>query len=207
MRSLNLLNYPTLAQERRVFHRWWSSLAGVLVGSSLAWGWQQWQMAQTLRLQQAQYQLQAAWREGAQQAKETARQQTQQRWQTQQAAHLQQIAQHQQAWMAVHDRLLEVAEVQGLRLSRLQSDAGQMELQGEMRRFEAMAAARQTLSDQLVQAITLKNVTVGPASQVSFVWQAAWSDLHSASSAAAPASLPAPGSATPAAADHRKAQP
>jgi hypothetical protein len=205
MRSLNLLNHPSQAHERRVFHRWWSSLAGVLVGSLLAWGWQQWQMAQTLRLQQAQHQLQVALRAGTQQAKETARQQTQQRWQTQQAAHLQQIAQHQQAWMAVHDQLQAVAEVQGLRLSRLQSDAGQMELQGEMRRFEAMADARQSLSDQLGQAITLKNVTVSPASQVSFVWQAAWSDLHSASSA--PASVPAAGSATDAAADTRKAKP
>lgn len=207
MRSLNLLNYPSLAHERRVFHRWWSSLAGVLVGSLLAWGWQQWQMEETLRLQQAQNQLHVAWRAGTQQAQESARQQTLQRSQAEQAAHLQQIARHQQAWMALHDRLQAVAEVQGLRLSRLQSDAGQVELQGEMRRFEAMADARQSLSDQLGQAIALKNVTVGPASQVSFVWQAAWSDLHSASSAPASVSVPAPGSTTTAAVDNSKAKP
>lgn len=188
MRSLNLLNHPNLVQQRRVFHRWWTSLAGVLVGSLLAWGWQQWQMAQTLKLQQAQSQLQAAWRAGTHQAKVTAQQQTQQRWQSEQVAHLQQIARHQQAWVDVHDRLQEVAEVQGLRLARLHSDAGQVELHGEMSRFEAMADARQSLSDQLGQAVTLKNVTVGPASQVTFVWQAAWPALHGASSAATAAS-------------------
>ena len=195
-RSLNLLSHPGLAQQRRVFHRWWSSLAGVLVGSLLAWGWQQWQMAETLRLQQVQSQLQSTRTVRTQQAKEVARQQTQQRWQSAQVAHLQQIARHQQAWVAVHDHLHEAAEGAGLRLVRLHSDAGQMEMHGEMTRFEAMAEARQSLADQLGQTVDLKNVTVGPASQVGFVWQAAWPALRSAPMAAVPATAAATSAAS-----------
>ena len=32
MRALNLLHYPSLARQQKVFHRWWSSLAGLLLG-------------------------------------------------------------------------------------------------------------------------------------------------------------------------------
>lgn len=191
MRHLNLLNHPSRAQERRVFHRWWSSLAGVLVGSLLAWGGQQWQMAQTLHLQKAQSQLQSAWLERTQQTREATRHQAQQRWQAEQVGQLQQIARHQQAWMVLHERLQEAAQEQGLRLARLHSDAGQVELQGEMSRFEAMAAAQQSLSGHLGQAVALKNVTVGPASQVSFVWQTHGTALRGAPSDATAVTSPA----------------
>jgi hypothetical protein len=178
MRPFNLLNYPSLAQQRRVFHRWWSSLAGVLVGCFLAWGGQQWQTAETLRLRQTESQLQSSWLARSLQSKDAARQQTRQRLQMAQAAHLQQIQQHQQAWMAVHDRLQKMAEGQGLRLTRLNSDAGQMALHGEVHRFETMAAARESLADQLGHSVTLQNLTTGPASQVGFVWQTTWPSLQ-----------------------------
>jgi hypothetical protein len=185
MRPLNLLNHPGLAHERRVFHRWWSSLAGVLVGCFLAWGGQQWQAAETLRLRHAEGQLQSEWAERTRGAKDATRQQTRQRLEAAQADHLKQIAQHQQAWVSVHERLQEMAEGQGLRLSRLNADANQVAMHGEFNRFEAMAAALQSLSDQLGYAVTLQNVTTGPASQVNFVWQTTWPALHSAPLAAA----------------------
>jgi hypothetical protein len=176
MRPFNLLNHPGLAQQRRVFHRGWSSVAGVIVGCLLAWSVQQWQKAETLRLQLASRYLQSEWLARTQQSKDQAHQQSLQRLQVEQAAHLQQIAMHQQAWMAVHERMQEMA-VGGLRLSRLQSDTGHVAWHGEFSRFEVMAAARQSLSDQLGQNVTLKDMTTGPASQVGFVWQTTWPAL------------------------------
>ena len=185
MRPFNLLNHPGLAQQRRVFHRCWSSLAGIFTGCLLAWLGQQWQTAETLQLRQVESQLQSAWLARSQETQEATRQQTRQRMESDQVVHLQKIEQHQQAWMAVHERLQELAEGQGFRLSRLSSETGQLALHGEASRFEVMAAAQQSLSDQWGQSVTLKNVTTGPASPVSFVWQTDWPDLHSAPLAAA----------------------
>ena len=176
MRPFNLLNHPGLARRRRVFHRWWSSGAGVLVGCLLAWSGQQWQLAETLRLQLAQSQMQSEWLARTQQAKDVAQQQLRHRLQVEQAAHLQQIAMHQQAWMAVHERMQELAKG-GLRLSRLQADADHVSWHGEFNRFEAMAAARQSLSEQLGQDVALKDMNTGPASQVGFVWKTTWPAL------------------------------
>lgn len=176
MRTFNLLNHPGLAHERRVFHRCWSSLAGLLVGGLLAWGVQQWQTSQTLLLQRAQSRLQSEWLAGQQEAKEVALQQSRQHLQLAQAAHLQRIAMHQQAWMRVHERMQDMA-LGGLRLSRLQSDANHVAWHGEISRFDAMATARQSLSEQLGHEVALQEVTTGPAAQVNFVWQTAWPAL------------------------------
>lgn len=176
MRPFNLLSHPGLAQQRRVFHRWWTSGAGVLVGCLLAWSWQQWQMAETQRLQLAHSHLQSEWLAQMQQAKDTAQQQLRQRMQMEQALHLQRIAMHQEAWMAVHERMQDMAKG-GLSLSRLNADADHVAWHGEFSRFEAMAAARQSLSEQLGQDLTLKDMSMGPASQVGFVWQTTWPAL------------------------------
>ena len=72
MRPFNLLSHPGLAQQRRMFHRWWTSGAGVLVGCLLAWSWQQWQMAETQRLRLAHSQLQSEWLAHTRQAKDAA---------------------------------------------------------------------------------------------------------------------------------------
>ena len=176
MRPFNLLSHPGLAQQRRVFHRCWTSGAGVLVGCLLAWSWQQWQMAETQRLQLAHSHLQSEWLAQMQQAKDTAQQQLRQRMQMEQALHLQRIAMHQEAWMAVHERMQDMAKG-GLSLSRLNADADHVAWHGEFSRFEAMAAARQSLSEQLGQDLALKDMSMGPASQVGFVWQTTWPAL------------------------------
>jgi len=176
MRPFNLLSHPGLAQQRRVFHRWWTSGAGVLVGCLLAWSWQQWQMAETQRLQLAHSHLQSEWLDQMQRAKDAAQQQLRQRMQMEQALHLQRIAMHQEAWMAVHERMQDMAKG-GLSLSRLNADADHVAWHGEFSRFEAMAAARQSLSEQLGQDLALKDMSMGPASQVGFVWQTTWPAL------------------------------
>ncbi len=174
MRALNLLNYPSLARQKRIFQRSWSGLAGVLLGGFLAWGWHQWQEVQTARLRQEQSHLQAALAVRAQQVKEAGHHQTRSRLQAEQLGQLNQIVQHQQAWVSLHEALRQEAQEGGLRLQRLQAQAEKIELQGTMTRFEAMSETRQNLSDQLVQTFGLASITVGPGEEVGFVWQATW---------------------------------
>jgi hypothetical protein len=173
-RALNLLNYPSLARQKRIFQRCWSGLAGLLLGGSLAWAWHQWQEVQTARLRQEQSHLQAALDVRTQQVKEAGHQQTRSRLQAEQLGQLKQIVQHQQAWGSLHDALRQEAQEGGLRLQRLQAQAEKIELQGTMTRFEAMSETRQNLSDQLVQTFGLASITVGPGEEVGFVWQATW---------------------------------
>ena len=174
MRTLNLLNHPGLARQQRVFHRWWSSLAGLVVGIVLAWVWQHGLSIETAQLHQEQSRLQEALRARQQQAQEAAREQTRQRWQTEQAGQLQQIAEHQQAWVNLHERLQEEAKDRGLRLVRLQSEAEKIELHGTMQGVDAVSEVRQSLSAQWPQPLSLTSMTVGLAGEVNFVWQTQW---------------------------------
>lgn len=186
-RPLNLLNYPSLARQRKVFHHWWTGLAGLLLGSALAWAWQQWLVQETARLQQEQSHLQAALAARTRLGQEARRQQSHMRRQAEYAGHLKQIAEHQAVWMVLHEALQQEAGDRGLRLTRLQMEAERIELQGTMARFEAMSGARQSLSDQLTQTFVLTRMAVGPSGEVNFVWQT----MASASSIA-PSPLIAP---------------
>ncbi len=174
MRALNLLRHPSLAREQKVFHRWWTSLAGLLVGTSLAWGWQQWLGWETARLRQAQNHLQEALRTRQQQANEAVKQQSQVRRHAEQMAQIKQIAEHQQVWLRLHEGLEQEARNRGLRLVRLQSEAEQIELHGTMSRPDVMAQVRQSLSAQWPQPLVLTSMALGPAEEVHFVWQARW---------------------------------
>lgn len=181
MRALNVLHYPSLARQQKIFHRWWSSLAGLLLGGAIAWGWLQWQALQTVRLQQEQSLLQASVATRTQLAKEAVRRQTQSRLQTEQMAHLKKVAQHQQAWAALHDSLQTEAGQSGLRLERLQAEAEKIEFQGTSAHIDAITHAQQRLSDQLDHPLALASITTAPHEGVSFVWQAVWPAVHGAS--------------------------
>lgn len=174
MRALNLLRYPSLAREQKIFHRWWTSLAGLLVGTSVAWAWQQWLGLETAQLKQTESHLQEALRTRQQQAQETGQQQSQWRRHSEQWAQLKQIAEHQQAWMTLYESLEHEARNRGLRLVRLQSEADQIELQGTMNRADAMAQVWQSLSAQWPQPLALTSMTLGPVEEVNFVWKARW---------------------------------
>ena len=181
MRALNVLHYPSLARQQKIFHRWWSSLAGLLLGGAIAWGWLQWQALQTVRLQQEQSLLQASVATRTQLAKEAVRRQTQSRLQTEQMAHLKKVAQHQQAWATLHDSLQTEARQSGLRLERLQAEAEKIEFQGTSAHVAAITDAQQRLSDQLDHPLVLASITTAPPLGVSFVWQAVWPAVPGAS--------------------------
>ena len=183
MRTLNLLHYPSLARQQKVFHRWWSSLAGLFLGSALAWGWLQWQDIQTLGLQQTQSLLQASLTTRMQQAKEAEHGQTQRRLQAAQLVQLRQIAQHQQAWASLHKILQMEARRSGLQLDRLQSDAERIELHGRTAQVAAMTDAQQWLTEQLDHPLGLVSITTGPHAGVDFVWQTHLPTVHGASNA------------------------
>lgn len=186
MRALNLLHYPSLTRQQKVFHRWWSSLAGLLLGGAMAWSWLQWQELQTASLQQEQSLLQASLATRAQVAKEAARRQSQWRLETEQVAHLKQVAQHQQAWAALHDSLQAEARQGGLRLERLQAEAEKIEFHGTSLHVDAITHAQQRLSDQLDHPLALASITTTPHEGVSFVWQAVWPAVLGASVATLP---------------------
>jgi hypothetical protein len=174
MRSLNLLNHPGLARQQRIFHRWWSSLTGLVVGVLVAWGWQHGLAIETAQLQQAQSRLHETVRARQLQALEAAREQTRLRWQTEQAGQMQQIAEHQQAWVRLHESLQEEAKDRGLRLVRLQSEAEKIELHGTMQGVDDVSEVRQSLSAQWPQPLSLTSMTVGLTGEVNFVWQTQW---------------------------------
>lgn len=174
MRSLNLLNHPGLARHQRVVHRGWSSLAGLVAGTLLAWVWQHALAIETAQLQQEQSRWQQAVRARQHQAEAAAREQMQLSGQTEQAGQLQKIAEHQQAWVSLHESLQQEAKDRGLRLLRLQSEAEKIELHGTVQGVDALTEVRQSLSAQWPQPLTLTSLTVGPAGELSFVWQAQW---------------------------------
>ena len=186
MRALNLLHYPSLARQQKVFHRWWSSFAGLLLGGVMAWGWLQWQDLQTARLQQEQGLLQASLATRTKLAKEAVRRQTQSRLLTEQMAHLKQVVQHQQAWAALHESLQAEAQQSDLRLERLQAEAEKIELHGTSAHVDTITHAQQRLSDQLDHPLALASITTAPNEGVSFVWQAAWPAVQGASVAPLP---------------------
>lgn len=174
MRPLNLLNYPGLARQQRVFHRWWTSLAGLVVGSLVAWGWQHGLVIETAQLQREQSRLQGALRASQLHAQEVAHEQTRMHWQTEQAGQLRQIAEHQQAWTSLYDSLQQEARDRGLRLVRLQTEAEKIELHGTMQGIGAVSEVRQSLSAQWPQPLVLTGMSVGPSGEVNFVLQTHW---------------------------------
>lgn len=171
MHTFNLLHYPSLARQQKLFHHWWTSIAGVLLGGMVAWGWLQWQDIQTQSLQQTQSLLQASLVARKQQSKEAALGQTQSRLQTAQLLQLAQIAQHQQVWLSLHDLLQTQVRRHGVQLNRLQSDAEKTELHGTAAHVSALTEAQQSLSDQLEHPLSLVSITTGAHAGVDFVWQ------------------------------------
>ena len=184
-RSLNLLHYPSLARQQKIFHRCWSSLAGLCVGGAMAWLGLQWLDQQTPGLRQEQARLQADALRRTRGDAEAARSLGQSREQAGQGVQLEKIVQHQQAWVSLHDALQTEAGRSGLRLERLQAGAEKLLLQGTLPYAQAMPQARQNVSEPLAQGLEVTRLSVGANGESGFVWQAPW---PSAQPSAAPTS-------------------
>lgn len=202
MMGFNLLQYPALVSQRRKFHRRWTSLSGLLVGSLVAL----WLMGlvQEKRLQLAQ---ESAWllsrlRQAEQQlAADQARQSQQNTW-LQQAAHVQALREQQRGWEALHQALLQEAGADSLQLLRLQLDAQTLELHGQAKDVQRMAQARARLSASLAShskdaTWTLVSLVSAPGDEslasptpLEFVWQAAWPQVGLGPGAVAPVRIP-----------------
>ena len=147
--SWNLLNYPALHQQRRRRHRVITTLAGLAMGTLLA-GISLLALeesAHDLRLQQTQ--LQAQWLASSQQQKLAQQRVTEQDRQRQQLQQLRQISQQHQAWTALNQVLLGEVQDAKWRLTRLQLEAGKLELSGWSRDFDALKSSRHRLMAQL----------------------------------------------------------
>lgn len=175
MRPFNLLHYPSLAQQQIVFHRCWSSLAGLWVGSVMAWVGLHWQENQIATLTQQQALLQTDLQNRTRQGQEAAQLQGRLRWHQEQNIQLKKITQEQQQWQSLHESLQTEALQSGLRLERMQAIDGKLELQGTLPDVRDMVNAQQKLSDKLPHPLRLSSMTVGPKNQVNFVWQTRWS--------------------------------
>ena len=174
MRSLNLLQHPSLSRKQKALHRVWTSLAGLAVGGLCVAAWLQWHDAETARLRHTQADLQARWLMRTQQNQAVAKSQIQAREQAALWQQWQYIEQHQQLWVRWHEDLLAESRRSGLQLLRLQADAMHIELQGTTLRADAMSETRQRLSEPLEHPLQLVSMTADPHVGMGFVWQAPW---------------------------------
>ena len=131
MLPFNLLQYPALASQRRKFHRRWTSLTGLLVGSLLCFGLIS--MAQEKRVQRVQegLGLQSRLEQVQKQLAAEKVQQVQQNIWLQQDARIKALSAQQRRWEALHQALLHEAGPHSVQLLRLQLDAQTLELHGQ----------------------------------------------------------------------------
>lgn len=167
MRAFNLLNYPALAGQRRKRHRWWTSLTGLAVGSSLAWWGAQVVQESVQQGQQERQRLQvlltdkqAHWRDL--QKNHAALQKS-----LLQSAHLSQIQHQHVVWQALYLALQSELGPGSAQLLRLQLEAKQLEMHGIASDAHKMDQVRHALTVQLAQhfqpAFVLSSWVVTPA--------------------------------------------
>lgn len=147
--SWNLLNYPTLHQQRRRRQRTITTLAGLAAGASMAAATFQGLNTSLQDLRAQQGHLQAQWLQASQAMKREQQEVAARDAHRQQAQHLQHIMQQHQAWAALYEALLSQAQDGSWRLSRLQLASGTLELGGWSRDFEHLNAAREKLMTHL----------------------------------------------------------
>lgn len=202
--DFNLLQYPSLASQRRQFHRRWTSTSGVLVGTLVAVGLAGWvQEKQQQGLQERALLESRLKRLELQRVTDQALLIQQRTWQ-QQAAHVQALRSEQQRWEALHEALLQEAGPQTVQLLRLQLDAQSLELHGRARDVQRMAQSRERLSLPLVTpeqegAWSLISVVNAPRTEsmaqpapLEFAWQTAWARPDPGLVAVSPARSPVP---------------
>lgn len=181
MADFNLLHYPTLDRQQRWRRQWRMAGVGAGMGAALAgsvltvWAWQ----LDSLRDQTRELQGQLA------EHKRLAQERQQRLAKNQEiqkvSAQLEQLQAHQQAWSLLHSGLVEVASGDGLRLQRLQIEAGRIDLQGHAPQANAIGHVAQRLSERWGVPLNMQSLeahTAGEGVQgVNFSWQASWAAL------------------------------
>ena len=122
MRSLNLLQHPSLSRKQKALHSVWTSLAGLAIGGLCVAAWLQWHDAETVRLRHTKADLQARWLLRTRQNQAAAKSQIQSREQVEHWQQWQRIEQHQQLWVRWHEDLLAEARRSGLQLVSMTAD-------------------------------------------------------------------------------------
>jgi Tfp pilus assembly protein PilN len=181
MVGLNLLRFPTLERQQQSRRRWLFIGAGLVLGGVLAAGGLSVLAGQTeqLKLQTQKVQNQLAESKRAAQT----RQQQQMHLQLvgQQLRQLTHLKSQQEAWVEMQSSLLDVIPGQGVRLQRLQVEAGRIDLQGHAAHVPAMSLVAQMLAERWGTPLHLQSVETGGAatgaSAFSFAWQGQWSAL------------------------------
>jgi Tfp pilus assembly protein PilN len=181
MVDLNLLRFPTLERQQQSRRRWLFIGAGLVLGGVLAAGGLSVLAGQTeqLKLQTQKVQNQLAESKRAAQT----RQQQQMHLQLvgQQLRQLTHLKSQQEAWVEMQSSLLDVIPGQGVRLQRLQVEAGRIDLQGHAAHVPAMSLVAQMLAERWGTPLHLQSVETGGAatgaSAFSFAWQGQWSAL------------------------------
>jgi Tfp pilus assembly protein PilN len=181
MVDLNLLRFPTLERQQQSRRRWLFIGAGLVLGGVLAAGGLSVLARQTeqLKLQTQRVQNQLAESKRAAQT----RQQQQMHLQLvgQQLRQLTHLKSQQEAWVEMQSSLLDVIPGQGVRLQRLQVEAGRIDLQGHAAHVPAMSLVAQMLAERWGTPLHLQSVETGGAatgaSAFSFAWQGQWSAL------------------------------
>lgn len=181
MADFNLLHYPTLERQQRLRRQWQmagmgAGLGAALVGAVLTvWAWQ----IHSLRDQTSalQSQLETHKRLAKERQQRLAKNQEVQKV----SAQLVQLQAHQQAWSLLQSGLMQVPPGDGLRLQRLQVEAGRIDLQGHAPQAQTIAHVAQRLSERWGVTLSLQSLEAHSSGEggqgVSFSWQAPWAAL------------------------------
>ena len=181
--AFNLLNYPMQARQRRLRWRWGSGLVGGLLGLAIGAAALQGLSLEldALATERETLQVQSAQRL-AQVGKDKLRQEALSLAKGQQDLLLQ-VQQHQQAWVRLHQAVMQEAGRSGWALERLQVDGDRLELQGRIRDAQALSTAQIRLSGKLQSLLTLTSLLASPVdlgdrpasdAGLVFVWQGPW---------------------------------
>lgn len=181
MADFNLLHYPTLDRQQRLRRQWRMAGMGAVLGAVLAgsvltvWTWQIDSLREQTRGLQSQ--LEAHKRLAKEHQQRLSENQEVQKV----SAQLVQLQAHQQAWSLLQSGLMEVPPGDGLRLQRLQVEAGRIDLQGHAPQAQTIAHVAQRLSERWGVSLNLQSLedhTAGEGAQrVSFSWQTPWAAL------------------------------
>jgi hypothetical protein len=181
MAHFNLLRFPTLERQEKLRQQWQTAGLGALLGALLGAGCLMLQSFQTDQLAAQAHGLRSQLAERQRLAQTRQQQQVQNQLIRQQLAQLGQLQSQQQAWVLMHRGLLEVPPHLGIRLERLQVQAGQLDLQGQAASPRGVSSAAQKLSERWgiplnLQSLEADGAVLG-ASALSFSWQGQWPAL------------------------------